>query len=57
MEIGQWYWIILVIWALFYGYGNWGPEGNRRYGMAGSGVVLLILLILIGLKIMGSVVK
>lgn len=57
MEISQWYWIILVIWALFYGWGSWTEGPNARYGRLGSGIVLLILLVLIGLQVMGKAVK
>jgi hypothetical protein len=57
MEISSWYWVILVIWALFYGWGNWSDGPNGRYGRLGGGVVLFVLLVLIGLKVMGSIVK
>lgn len=54
IEVSQWYWIILVIWALFYGYGNWSDD---RFGRLGAGIVMLVLFILIGLQVMGKVVK
>lgn len=57
MEIEQWYWIILVIWAIFYGWGNWNEGPNARFGRLGSGFVLFVLLVLIGFKIMGDALK
>jgi hypothetical protein len=57
VQLQEWYWLILVIWAIFYGYGNWTDSPNGRYGRIGSGLVLLILLAIIGFKTMGNVVK
>lgn len=57
MAISEWYWIILIIWFIFYGFGNWSDGPYARYGRLGSGLVLFILLVLIGLKVMGSVIK
>lgn len=54
MAVGMWYWIILVIWVLFRGFGYW--RNDSRFGYAGD-IVLLVLLILNGLMDAGSPVK
>lgn len=57
MTIGQWYWIILVVGVLFFGFGAIAPPQYREYGRTGSWLIFLVLFILIGLQTMGEAIK
>lgn len=54
MSLGIWYWIILVIWIVFNGWG-WYTDDPRI--TRGGNLVLIVLLILLGFLAAGSPTK
>ena len=52
MQIGLAFWIIMLLWLVFWGWGNWG--GATGYWMHAHGVLLFILLFLLGYHVFGA---
>jgi hypothetical protein len=58
MTLGSWYWIILILSALFMGWTSYIPDASLTpFHRWGRGLLLFILLVLIGIQIFGSPLK
>ena len=55
MTLASWYWVILILWALFSGYGMY-RGGNDNLGYVGN-LVLFVLLVLIGIEVFGGPIR
>ena len=56
MPIPYIFWMLMILWAIIGGYPFVVETPNRRV-MAGGNILLFVLLLLLGLKVFGSVIK
>jgi hypothetical protein len=57
MDIGFLFWLIMVLWIIFYGIGNWGPATAQTYYARGGSLPLFILLFLLGWRVFGFILR
>ena len=57
MDIGFVFWLLMLLWILFWGFGTWGGPQGQVYWTRGSWFPLFILLFLLGWRVFGFVIR
>ena len=57
MSIGFIFWLIMLIWILFWGFGTWGGPQGAGYWNRGSWLPLFVLLFLLGWATFGFMIQ
>jgi hypothetical protein len=56
MGIGEIFWILMLIWLVFWGWGNFTPQGALYWGH-GNWVLMFVLLFLLGWHSFGFAIR
>lgn len=57
MTISFIYWFLMLVWVLFSGWWGYRTDAAGRYPVWGSGLLIFLLFLLIGLRIFGDPIK
>jgi hypothetical protein len=57
MDIGFVFWLIMLIWILFWGFGTFGGPQGAGYWTRGSWLPLFVLLFLLGWRVFGFIIR
>jgi hypothetical protein len=53
MSVGIWFWVIMVIGIIFWGFVTWRPVPGNPYYASGPNLVIFILIFLLGWGVFG----
>jgi hypothetical protein len=57
MTLSFLYWLLMLLWLLFSGWWGWRTDAAGRSSVWGSGVLLFLLFLILGLKLFGFPIK
>lgn len=57
MTLSFWFWLILFLWVLCWGWWGWRTDAAGRPSVAGSGLLLFLLFLILGLRLFGSPIQ
>jgi hypothetical protein len=57
MTLSFLFWLLMLLWVLFSFWWGWRTDAAGRGTVAGTGLLLFLLLLIVGLKIFGSPIR
>lgn len=54
MSMGLLYWILMLLWLVLWGVGNFGGGLYGHYAIGASGLLLFVLFLLLGWRVFGQ---